>query len=344
MTQAPYPPIVRLKKLALILAFISAGLIATVIFYNLSMATNAPKSHTQNAKNTIQSVANESDTTWYKSKITPAEIPVARTVMSDSSKIASTPANTTLSTADPDTLKAMSAPIHSNQMVAESATANISNAETTAKEGTISTLKNPSSPYVIQPGTFIPALLITGINSDLPGQIIAQVRENVYDSVSGQYLLIPQGSKLIGVYDAKIIYGQERVLVAWQHLLLPNGQSIDLPDMAGVDNSGYAGLTDQVNAHYGKLLSAAALTSVLGAGAQWLQPQLHTGLSENNPTITASLTQNAGASLIQTASELTHKNLNIQPTLEIRPGYLFNVAVTKALVFKKAYDDVDEVN
>lgn len=203
----------------------------------------------------------------------------------------------------------------------------------------ISTLKNLSTPYVIQPGTFIPAILITGINSDLPGQIIAQVRENVYDSVSGHYLLIPQGSKLIGVYDSKILYGQERILVAWEHVLLPNGQSMDLHNMAGVDNSGYAGLTDQVNAHYSKLLSSAVLMSVLGASAQLCQSPTQAIPSETNNVLTQSLAQNAGASLIHTASELTNKNLNIQPTLEIRPGYTFNVSVTKELIFNSAYEN-----
>src|SRR5262249_3055341 len=187
------------------------------------------------------------------------------------------------SSIDCDQMTAMSAPINSNQMLAESSV------KTNVEISNKAALKNPQSPYVIQAGTFIPGILITGINSDLPGQIIGQVRSNVYDSIQGRYLLIPQGSKLIGIYDAKIIYGQERVLVAWQRLILPNGQSMELSDMAGVDNSGYAGLTDHVNAHYGKLVSAAILMSVLGAGVQFSESQNHPmGLAENSKRQTLS--------------------------------------------------------
>jgi type IV secretory pathway VirB10-like protein len=347
MLDGRHPPIVRLKKIALVLVLIGTCSIAAVIFYNLSVATNASRIHGQPSEGTVQTVASASDTAWEDEKVinkkNPAEKDSTTKVLSTSEKTRSISSNTPLSPPDPDTLRAMSAPIPSN-MIAESSTSNttLSSTEIGSKEANLSKLKNPSTPYVIQPGTFIPAILITGINSDLPGQIIAQVRENVYDSVRGQYLLIPQGSKLMGVYDAKIIYGQERVLVAWQRLLLPNGQSMDLHDMAGVDNSGYAGFTDHVDAHYRKLLGSAVFMSVLGASAQFCQPQTSAMGSETPHTLTQSLAENAGTSLIHTASELTNKNLNIQPTLEIRPGYTFNVSVTKELVFMKAYDDVAE--
>lgn len=350
MSETHYPPTVRLKKMALMLVFIGAGLIAAVILYNLSVAAHACHGHGQKLAGNVQTVANASDMTWYQDKATEEKNPVKKSSTTHSvavlEKTRSIQCNPSLSPPDPNTLSAMRAPIHSNQMVAESSSSNptsqgVSN-EAHAKEATMSMLTHPSTPYVIQPGTFIPAILITGINSDLPGQIIAQVRENVYDSVRGQYLLIPQGSKLIGAYDAKIIYGQERVLVAWQRLLLPNGQSLDLHDMAGVDNSGYAGLSDQVNAHYGKLLSAAALTSAFGASAQLCQSPASAMPSNTNVTLTSSLAQNAGASLVHTASEITNKNLNIQPTLEIRPGYTFNVSVTKALVFPKPYEENED--
>ncbi len=348
MPEISYPSIVRLKKMALVLVFIGACFIAAVIFYNLSVASDVSRVHGQKSEDKVQTLANASDTTWYHDEKVNSEKPSATNAIAVSEKTRFIQPNAPLSPTDPDTLRAMSAPIHSNQMMAESSTSNTTSQrsanETTAKEANISILKNPSTPYVIQPGTFIPAILITGINSDLPGQIIAQVKENVYDSVSGQYLLIPQGSKLIGAYDAKIIYGQERVLVSWQRLLLPNGRSMDLHDMAGVDNSGYAGLTDQVDAHYRKLLGSAVFMSVLGASAQLCQSQPNTMPSDISNTLTQSLAQNAGASLIHTASEMTNKNMNIQPTLEIRPGYLFNVAVTKELVFAKAYDDTDEIN
>ena len=342
MTQTPYPPTVRLKKLALVLVFIGAGFIATVIFYNLSISTHLSHGHKNDAENAIKTLANTSDTTWYQEEAgDPVQNTPTKTIKSDFSKAQTTSSNTTLSSLDAETLKAMSTPIQSNQLIVEASQTNTTLHESsTEKVSAISTLKNPSTPYIIQPGTFIPAILITGINSDLPGQIIAQVRENVYDSISGHYLLIPQGSKLIGAYDAKIIYGQERVFVAWEHLLLPNGQSMDLHNMAGIDNSGYAGLTDQVNAHYSKLLSSAVLMSVLGASAQLCQSPTQAIPSETNNVLTQSLAQNAGASLIHTASELTNKNLNIQPTLEIRPGYTFNVSVTKELIFNSAYEEI----
>lgn len=349
MKQDLYPPTVRLKKLAWVLVLIGASFIAIVIFYNLSVSTHLPRGRKNDAENTVKALANPSDTTWYQEaasdSVQSTSTKIVKLDLQKTQKIQTTSSNIPLSSLDAETLKAMSTPIQSNQLVVEASQNNTSSHESnTEKTYSISTLKNPSTPYVIQPGTFIPAILITGINSDLPGQIIAQVRENVYDSVSGRYLLIPQGSKLIGVYDAKILYGQERIFVAWERLLLPNGQSMDLNNMAGVDNSGYAGLTDQVNAHYGKLLSAAALTSLFGVSAQCLQSPMHVALPENNNTLTASLAQNAGASLIHTASELTNKNLNIQPTLEIRPGYTFNVSVTKELIFTIAYENHEDQN
>lgn len=338
MKQDPYPPTVRLKKLALVLVLLGVSLIAIVIFYNLSASTHLSHTHKNDAENTVKTLANTSDTTWYQKEAgDPIQANSTKAVKLDSQKAQIT----TLSSLDEDTLKAMSTPIQNNQLIVEASQTNIASpGSNTEKTSAISTLKNPSTPYVIQPGTFIPAILITGINSDLPGQIIAQVRENVYDSVTGHYLLIPQGSKLIGLYDSKILYGQERILVAWEHLLLPNGQSMDLHNMAGVDNNGYAGLTDQVNAHYGKLLSSAVLMSVLGASAQLYQSPTQAIPSETNNVLTQSLAQNAGASLIHTASELTNKNLNIQPTLEIRPGYTFNVSVTKELIFNNTYEEI----
>ena len=134
-------------------------------------------------------------------------------------------------------------------------------------------LNNPVSRYEIKAGTIIPSLLITGVNSDLPGQITGQVRTNVYDTATGRYLLIPQGAKIIGVYDSQISYGQERLLVAWKRILFPNGKSIDLDGMPGVDLSGYAGFNDEVNHHYRKIFGSVLLMSFLGAGAQLSQPQ-----------------------------------------------------------------------
>jgi type IV secretion system protein TrbI len=129
-------------------------------------------------------------------------------------------------------------------------------------------LTNPPSPYVVQAGAVIPAALITGVRSDLPGQVTAQVTENVYDSPTGRYLLIPQGSKLIGAYDSQISFGQDRVLLVWTRLIMPNGRSIVLERQSGADTQGFAGLEDQVDYHWLRLFAAAALSTVLGVGSE----------------------------------------------------------------------------
>ena len=129
-------------------------------------------------------------------------------------------------------------------------------------------LMNPASSYVLQAGTVIPAALITGIQSDLPGLITAQVTENVYDSPTGRFLLVPQGAKLIGSYDSQVSFGQSRVLLVWNRIVFPNGQSIVLEHQPGADTEGYAGLEDSVDYHWGNLLKTAALSTLLGVGAE----------------------------------------------------------------------------
>jgi len=196
----------------------------------------------------------------------------------------------------------------------------------------LAAVQHPISRYEIKAGTIIPSLMITGLNSDLPGQIVAQVRENVYDTVSGRFLLIPQGTRLVGEYDSKVAYGQERALIVWSRLIMPNGQSISLEGMPGIDLSGYAGLKDRVNNHYGKLLSGVVLGSVIGAGAQ-----IATG-GQGSPNTPASFGQlavaGAAQNINQAGQQITQKNLNLQPTIEIRPGMKLNVFVTKDMVLK----------
>ncbi len=200
-------------------------------------------------------------------------------------------------------------------------------------------LQNPLSQYELQAGTIIPGIMLSGIDSDLPGVISAQVESNVYDSISGKYLLVPQGSKLQGVYDSQIAYGQERILIAWQRIIFPNGKSIDLQGMPGEDLSGYAGFHDQVDNHYIKIFGSVILMSVLSAGAQLSQPQNQTNsiFQPANPTVGQTLAQSLGTNITNTATQLTQKNVNIQPTLKIRQGYEFNIAVTKDMVFQGAY-------
>lgn len=198
-------------------------------------------------------------------------------------------------------------------------------------------LKNPVSPYEVKAGTIIPAVLLTGINSDLPGQIIGQVRSNVYDTISGRYVVIPQGAKLIGIYDSQIAYGQSRLLVVWKRIIYPNGQSISLEGMPGVDMSGYAGFNDQVNNHYMKIFGSVILMSVISAGAQLSQPQNNNSNSNTNPTVNQTLAASLGTNIMNSANMMMQKNLGVQPTLIIRPGYLMNVSVTKDIVFPGAY-------
>ena len=126
----------------------------------------------------------------------------------------------------------------------------------------------PASSYVVQAGNIIPASLMTGIRSDLPGQITAQVTENVYDSPTGRFLLVPQGTRLIGVYDSQVAFGQSRVLLVWTRLIMPNGRSIVLERQPGADTAGYAGLEDEVDNHWGALFKAALLSTLLGVGSE----------------------------------------------------------------------------
>jgi len=188
-------------------------------------------------------------------------------------------------------------------------------------------LENPVSRYVVQAGAVIPAALITGIRSDLPGQVTAQVTENVYDSPSGRFLLIPQGSKLVGTYDSQISFGQDRVLLVWTRLIMPNGRSIVLERQPSADAQGFAGLEDEVDHHWGRLAMAAALSTVLGVGAEL-------GATNNDSAIVTALRRGSTDSLNQTGQQVVRRNLNIQPTITIRPGFPVRVIVNRDLVFR----------
>ena len=191
-------------------------------------------------------------------------------------------------------------------------------------------LQPARSEFQLMAGTLISGLLLTGINSDLPGKILAQVSQNVFDTATGRYLLIPQGTKLLGEYDSRVSYGQERVLIVWTRLIFPDASSLSLEGMPGVDLSGYAGLSDQVNNHYGKLLSGVVFSSLLGAAAQ-----VSHGSNQFEPPFSEVAVQGAADNLNQAGQQITRKNLNVQPTLEIRPGYRVNVFVTKDIVLKQ---------
>lgn len=185
----------------------------------------------------------------------------------------------------------------------------------------------PASKNVLQAGAVIAAALITGIRSDLPGQITAQVTENVYDSPTGHILLVPQGTRLVGQYDNGVGFGQRRVLLVWTRLIFPDGRSIVLEREPGADAEGYAGLEDGVDYHWGELFKAAALSTVLSIGAQ-------AGSSDQESDIMRALRQGASDSISQTGQQVVQRQLNIAPTLTIRPGYPVRVIVTRDLVLE----------
>jgi type IV secretion system protein VirB10 len=186
-------------------------------------------------------------------------------------------------------------------------------------------LANPASRYVVQAGALIPAALITGIRSDLPGEVTAQVTEHVYDSPTGKYLLIPQGSKLVGVYDSQISFGQDRVLLVWTRLIMPNGRSIVLERQPGADTQGFAGLEDEVDHHWGRLFTAAALSTLLGVGAEL-------GAANNDSAILTALRRGSADNLNQAGQQVMRRTLNIQPTITIRPGFPVRVIINRDLV------------
>lgn len=189
-------------------------------------------------------------------------------------------------------------------------------------------MMNPASPHEVKAGTIIPVSLITGINSDLPGEIIGQVRENVYDTVSGNLLLIPQGSRLMATYDSMVAYGQSRVLVCWNRLIRPDGSSINLECAPGTDLAGYAGFEDSVNNHYARLVGGVLVSSLLSVGASRSQG---TQLGDDT-TMDQLFASNVGQNLNNAGQQITRKNLEIQPTIEIRPGYSVNVLVNKDMI------------
>lgn len=187
-------------------------------------------------------------------------------------------------------------------------------------------LTPPASPNIVQAGSIIPAALITGVRSDLPGQITAQVTANVYDSPTGRILLVPQGARLIGEYDSEIAAGQTRILLAWDRLILPDGRSIVLERQSGADAAGFAGLQDRVNQHWGNLLRAAAISTLLGVGTE-----LGAG---DDSDLTRALRQGTQDTINQTGQQIVRRQLGVQPTLTIRPGHPLRVVVTRDLVLE----------
>lgn len=201
-----------------------------------------------------------------------------------------------------------------------------------------SRLENPNSRFELRAGSVIPGVMISGIASELPGQIIGQVSQNVYDTPTGKQLLIPQGTKLIGVYSNDVSFGQNSVLVAWQRLVFPDGKALDIGSMPGADSGGFAGYRDQVDHHYARIYGSALLMSGIVAGITYSQNTNQAnqyGFAQ--PTAGSVLSQALGQQLGEVTSQLVSKNLNISPTIHIRPGYRFNVIVVKDLTFNRPY-------
>lgn len=193
-------------------------------------------------------------------------------------------------------------------------------------------------PYELKTGAVVPGVMLTGINSDLPGNMIAQVSQNVYDTATGRNLLIPQGARLYGIYDSRVVYGQERVLIAWNRLIYPDGSSITLGAMPGADMGGMAGLNDQVNNHYLRIFGSALMMSLVSGGMAYAMDSTNDSTETDNGTrMTDEMTSALAAQLGQATTTLLQRNLSIKPTLEIRPGYQFNIVVTKDIIFRQPY-------
>ena len=230
-----------------------------------------------------------------------------------------TPAAGSSQTADPTALQ-------NRQDQKQAFLANVGDGSASSPAG----LQIPASPYQVMAGTIIPAALLTGIDSDLPGQVIASVTEGVYDTATGCYLLIPQGARLIGRYDSQVAFGQRRVLLVWTRLILPDTSSIALDRLPGVDPAGYAGLEDGVDWHWDRILAGAALSTLLGVGAELAAPANST---DGNRVVIAAR-DSSQDTVNQVGQEVTKRNLSVQPTLTIRPGFPMRVMVNKDLILR----------
>jgi type IV secretory pathway VirB10-like protein len=203
-----------------------------------------------------------------------------------------------------------------------------------------STRTPPIGKYEVKMGWDIPAILEQGINSDLPGEVKALVRSNVYDTATGKYLLIPQGSRMVGVYDSQIAYGQNRLQVIWTRVIYPDGSSINLDGMMGQDIQGMAGFHDKVDNHYKRLIGSALLTSAFAAGIELSQRQNTSILT--TPTAGQTASAAVGQQLGELGSEITRKNLSIQPTIKVPVGYRFNVRVNRDILFDAPYTPAEQ--
>ncbi|KKK83410.1 hypothetical protein LCGC14_2793680, partial [marine sediment metagenome] len=191
-------------------------------------------------------------------------------------------------------------------------------------------LQMPASPYQVMAGTVIAGALVTGIKSDLPGDVIATVTEPVYDTATGKFLLIPQGSRILGKYNSQVSYGQSRVQVMWNRIILPDTSSLTLDNLVGTDAAGYAGLEDGVDWHWDRIFAGAVMTTLLGVGAELAAPENR----QDGDRVIIAGRDSAQDSINQVGQEMTRRNLNIQPTLTERPGLPVRIIVNKDLVLR----------
>jgi type IV secretion system protein VirB10 len=194
----------------------------------------------------------------------------------------------------------------------------------------------PLSPYEIKAGWEIPAVLEQALNSDLPGELKALVSSNVYDTATGLYLLIPQGSRMVGVYDSRVSYGQEGAQVVWDRVIYPDGSSLDLGGMIGQDTRGAAGFRDKVDRHYRRLIGFAVLTSMFTAASDLAQSHNRTLLTY--PSAEEVAASAAGREVSEVGAQITRRNLNVQPTIKVPIGYRFNVRVNRDILFDAPYE------
>lgn len=188
----------------------------------------------------------------------------------------------------------------------------------------------PVSPWTVQAGSVIAASLITGLNSDLPGLVTAQITENVHDSVTGRSLLIPQGSRLVGSYDSVVAFGQSRALVVWQRIILPDGSSIRIDNVPATDTQGYVGLSDKIDRHTWQLLKGVALSTLLGVGTEL-------GWGDGESDLVRAIRESTQQNGTRAGDQLVTRNLDIQPTLRVRPGWSLRVVVHKDIVVGKPW-------
>ena len=202
-------------------------------------------------------------------------------------------------------------------------------------------LQAPRSRYELRAGFVIPGVMISGINSDLPGEVIGQVAQDVYDTPLGRYLLIPKGTRIVGQYSSNVEFGQTRVLIAWQRLVMPDGKALDLGAMPGADSAGFSGLHDLTYTHFTQTFGAALLISAIVGGVSYAQNISAPTGPEGQQNLSSSLASSFGTTLGQTMTAMLQKFLNVAPTQVIRPGYRFNIMVNKDLDFMKPYQPFD---